>query len=392
MEAPLCAACVVEMEMDGVREEKVVVQRGLRRVDQVDGGLTRARWEAKRVAAHTRTHQRRPPKPTTRDNILRAGDGAGTEALSLGNAPTESHAPFEAAIWVDIFDPINNPSFKPSPLKPIPLFMQRPPALAIEAKRPQTTIDEYLQTSSHLENLRSTPRASTEFTSRATMTRLPLCQPTTPRLTPSSPTTPRPLSPHPPTLRPTTFMASYNTQPPTPPQDFDYVGPLVGPPEPRRQPFAVVREEPLKRPSSRLANSTRHVEGSSSTHQTPPEHPEQPGQSPYPRPLSVARAVSPEYSQLTSQPHCVIRSTPPQSSEYLERYKPVMTPGSRKPPLAEPRPSPAIPVMSLPEKPEEARQANGVDDDGASRVSNESRDWEKVKNVGAELRRFFIGR
>lgn len=59
LEAPLCAACMVEVEMDGVGEEKVVVQRGLRRVDQVDGGLTRARWEAKRA---THIHGRRVPK------------------------------------------------------------------------------------------------------------------------------------------------------------------------------------------------------------------------------------------------------------------------------------------------------------------------------------------
>lgn len=46
-EAPLCAACVVEAEVDNVREESVVVKRGLRRVERVDGGLTRRRWEAK---------------------------------------------------------------------------------------------------------------------------------------------------------------------------------------------------------------------------------------------------------------------------------------------------------------------------------------------------------
>lgn len=45
-EVPLCAACVVEVEVDGVKEDNVV-KRGLRRVEKVDGGLTRKRWEAK---------------------------------------------------------------------------------------------------------------------------------------------------------------------------------------------------------------------------------------------------------------------------------------------------------------------------------------------------------
>ncbi|ENH64209.1 hypothetical protein FOC1_g10013480 [Fusarium oxysporum f. sp. cubense race 1] len=39
-------ACVVEIEVDGVKEDNVV-KRGLRRVEKVDGGLTRKRWEAK---------------------------------------------------------------------------------------------------------------------------------------------------------------------------------------------------------------------------------------------------------------------------------------------------------------------------------------------------------
>jgi hypothetical protein len=46
-EVPLCAACVVEVEVDGVTDQNVVVKRGLRRVEKVDDGLTRKRWEAK---------------------------------------------------------------------------------------------------------------------------------------------------------------------------------------------------------------------------------------------------------------------------------------------------------------------------------------------------------
>lgn len=45
-EAPLCAICVVEAEIDGVSEEGIV-KRGLRRVEKLDGGVTRKRWEVK---------------------------------------------------------------------------------------------------------------------------------------------------------------------------------------------------------------------------------------------------------------------------------------------------------------------------------------------------------
>ena len=41
---PLCANCVVEVELDKL-DARSVLQRGLRRIDKVDGGLTRRRWE-----------------------------------------------------------------------------------------------------------------------------------------------------------------------------------------------------------------------------------------------------------------------------------------------------------------------------------------------------------
>lgn len=59
MEAPLCAACVVELELDGVKEEATVLQRGLRRIEKADGGLTRRRWEAKDGKGAGRGHARR---------------------------------------------------------------------------------------------------------------------------------------------------------------------------------------------------------------------------------------------------------------------------------------------------------------------------------------------
>lgn len=45
-EVPLCANCVVETEIDEL-DGGMVVQKGLRRVDRIDGGLTRRRWEVR---------------------------------------------------------------------------------------------------------------------------------------------------------------------------------------------------------------------------------------------------------------------------------------------------------------------------------------------------------
>lgn len=42
-EPPLCAMCVVDVEADGM-DELSMVQRGLRRISLIDGGVTRRRW------------------------------------------------------------------------------------------------------------------------------------------------------------------------------------------------------------------------------------------------------------------------------------------------------------------------------------------------------------
>lgn len=46
MEPPLCANCVVEAEGDAL-DEKAILRNGLERVENVDGGITRQRWEFK---------------------------------------------------------------------------------------------------------------------------------------------------------------------------------------------------------------------------------------------------------------------------------------------------------------------------------------------------------
>ncbi len=53
-EPPLCAMCVVGVEVDGLGR-RAVLRKGLRRVDAVDGGVTRARRAMKEEAEGTMT-------------------------------------------------------------------------------------------------------------------------------------------------------------------------------------------------------------------------------------------------------------------------------------------------------------------------------------------------
>ncbi|KND88012.1 hypothetical protein TOPH_07389, partial [Tolypocladium ophioglossoides CBS 100239] len=111
MAPPLCAMCMVDVEVDGLSEE-AVVQKGLRRVEAVDGGVTRKRWamkEGQRTRArHTRrstgTRPQDPPPET-------GGDGTASHAFNMDS-------PSMYTTWVDMNDPINGLSFRPSPLKP----------------------------------------------------------------------------------------------------------------------------------------------------------------------------------------------------------------------------------------------------------------------------------
>ncbi|KAI5465481.1 hypothetical protein BGZ63DRAFT_399942 [Mariannaea sp. PMI_226] len=403
LEAPLCAACVVEMEMDGVREENMLVQRGLRRMDKVDGGLTRARWEAKRGAAHA--HARRPLKVTTKlivleshagtdnDNYqpdsrecpIKGGDGAGSELSDTITEHQAPDAPFETIIWVDIFDPINNPSFKPAPLKPIPMFMQQGSAPTLGGQHRRSAVDVDSQPSSTLQDRVSTicatdsiSQATAELAARSIVPcHVKQNTSSSQYLSPQTASPRRPMSPN---YGPLSQSSSKEW--------VDDVGPL--PLEPKRQPFAVIREEPLKRPSSRLA--PRAMRGAEITfpHRMSPEYTRLFSQLPYQRPLSVARAVSPLPSQLHSQSQRLTGSTPPQSSEYLERYRPVMAQVSRKTPsMMEPKPSPAY--ISLPENPDTLELRETAGSHGRERADNEIRDWGKVRTVGTELRRFFMG-
>ncbi|KAF4978569.1 hypothetical protein FZEAL_5073 [Fusarium zealandicum] len=337
-EAPLCAACVVEAEVEGVREERVIVQRGLRRVERVDGGLTTRRWEVK--DGEKRGTKVIKSSPAWASSHRSGGDGIGGDGLRTNNKATGFVDSSETVIWVNIFDPINGPSFKPSPLKPIPLFMYRPPDPTTEPQQHSVANDVYLQAPPLLRKPASAPctacapASSARGTDTGTQSR---CQHTASAPSSRSPT---PTRGH--DIRPS----------PAPLQEYNGdMGPLdLG----HKKAFALVKEEPLKRPSSRLAPRRRRSDANSSAYRTPPEYPDQVMRTPYPLPLSTVRAVGSMPSQRSA----------PQSSEYLERYQPVRTTKLR-------------------------RVAASLSEEGCGRGKMEQT-W--GNGVGAELRRFFTRR
>ncbi|RSL56486.1 hypothetical protein CEP54_008781 [Fusarium duplospermum] len=236
-EAPLCAACVVEVEVDDVREESVVVKRGLRRVERLDGGVTRRRWEAK---GDEKNGANQPP-PTGEMSQKTGRDRVDSEGNKASNMSVNLVDPSESVIWVDIFDPINGPSFKPSPLKPIPLFMQRAPNHVAKPQSQQpSALDIYLQTPPHLRKPASAP--SSVYPPVSPVKSPELASKDASQLTASLPVAPA-------------------SRTPTPS---------------RKQAFTLDKEEPLKRPSSRLASPRRRSDINSSGYCTPPEYPDQP--------------------------------------------------------------------------------------------------------------------
>ena len=298
-------------------------------------------------------------------SIQQTGDGvAGDEGIA-SNSSSNFRDTSKSVIWVDIFDPINGTSFKPSPLKPIPLFMQRPASPTQEPRRRVPTIDTHLQTTPPLRKPRSAPGSACRSRSHSES---PIPNPPSARQSPSPSVLTASRSPMPRDydIRPALESLKNNSK------DSELSELL------HKQAVSWVREEPLKRPSSRLAPTRRsdinRSEVNTSAYRTPPEYPDQALRTPYPLPLSTIRTVSPLSSQLTSQSQRMVHAAP-RSSEYLDRYQPVMTgpvqnQGARK----------------------LRRVAASVSEEGLTTTrpgESEGSDWGKV---GTELRRLFTGR
>ncbi|KAM0436730.1 hypothetical protein ACHAPT_002441 [Fusarium lateritium] len=281
--------------------------------------------------------QQSPPAWETSHKGVR--DGTDSERNKPSNMISNLADPSESVIWVDIFDPINGPSFKPSPLKPIPLFMQRAPNHAVKPRSQPSVLDTYLQTPPHLRKPASAPSS--------------VYPPVSPAKSPE--------------------LASKDASQPV--ASLPVVPASRSPAPSRKQAFTLVKEEPLKRPSSRLASPRRRSDINSSGYCTPPEYPDQVMRTPYPLPLSTIRAASPLPSQLTSHMQRITHAAP-QSSEYLERYQPVTAP------------------LRTTEGRRLRRVAASLSEEGSVRGRWEQRssdigDWGRV---GAELKKFFTGR
>ncbi|KAI1417515.1 hypothetical protein F5Y13DRAFT_201117 [Hypoxylon sp. FL1857] len=342
-QVPTCANCVVECEIDSANEQ-VVVQNALRRMDKVDGGMARKRWERKdgrisrravgeikRVPAASKAVQSpsqhqlsiRGQRHTSHSSHLPTD---GTLSVSADDSDGANCAvPLDSTIYISVLDPLGEPAFKPSPTKPIPRWMQWLPSQRRRSRwngpRPHTILDEYFPPSS------------------ATPTNKPVSNLHT--FCPTIPTQARPYpanSSPPPSYHPTSHCSEYGNL------TESIVTALKGP--------SFVLDEPLKRPSSRLTHSTRHSPrtntaiGESVTSSNPLEALPPRSRSPYaprqPSPLGMRgeqrdsrerdssrkpclrRPSSPLADQVAAHLQRYIRRTPPaQSREFINLYRPM---------------------------------------------------------------------
>ena len=267
-------------------------------------------------------------------------------------------------IWVNLYDPINGPSFFPSPFKPVPLFMRQPSVRPVSVRHQPSIQDETLQ------------RTVTLKTSMSGQSTVCPSQSTTPPILASGSST----------------QANHgNSRQHNCSGDYVPLGPVR-----QKTTAAYVKEEPLKLPSSSLVPAYRRSESRSSMYQTPPEYPEPlrvqfdvrnrsgPGSS------CAARSPSPyptAHARLASRSPPVTPMKPPHSSEYLERYKPVMSPGyTRQDPMEQSAQRQTLAGDRTRKLAERVAQ-------GEERLSEaqelETKSNAKMKGVGAELKRFF---
>ncbi|KAG6002417.1 hypothetical protein E4U54_000888 [Claviceps lovelessii] len=111
LQAPLCALCAADCDADSL-DEHGVLERGLKRIDLVDGGVTRRRWIEK---SRRQTAGMKRWSSNARDKQPGHGHQEGQQKNGNQSVPM---------FWVNMNDPINGPSFRPSPSKPLPPHMQ----------------------------------------------------------------------------------------------------------------------------------------------------------------------------------------------------------------------------------------------------------------------------
>jgi hypothetical protein len=177
-------------------------------------------------------------------------DGGPARLRAINQMPS-----LDTAIWVNITNPIDGPSFAPDPLKPIPSFMQ------------QKTVEP------EVASLAANNRSSGYFTIRSSV--LPMCA----------------SAGHSGVQRSQTLS---HDKRPTSPLCF-------------KRSCTLVREEDLRRPSAHLR---RHSDRCSSSYLTPPEYPED-NETPQHQVELAAHTEDSVVSQSASQSHRLTHSTPP---------------------------------------------------------------------------------
>lgn len=346
----------MELEIDDIAEEEVL-RRGLRRIERTDGGVTKQRYASKcaeRAATPGAVQEQ-------------AGDGAGSDG-SASTFPTGEQQP--DTIWVNIFDPIEKPAFKPSPLKPLPWFMQQPNWVNVDTPQEPPMRDSNL-------HLPLPPRTYIEGSSEsASSTTCPSGQktPVPPRSSSRSP----PKASPPATLRSQVLGQNVDRL-----EELDYF-PDVEPLRPlvfRRKP-TYINEEPLQRPSSRLSPPRRLSVPRASPCEAPSElHFEEAVAIDQQRAVTEAapplKPSSPAASQIASQLHRLMKgSTPTQSTESINL--------SRK--------SGASSIAMSRAATEGKTDTTGSTTSLRSVRKTRSKGGSMRRGFGAELRRFFTGK
>lgn len=266
-------------------------------------------------------------------------------------------------------DPINGPSYKPSPLKPLPWFMRKALNHSVEAQREPSVPNTYLQPAQPSTGPNSglsticPSRASTPGQGRSR------------RCSPAIPDVPLPGN-----TEVTARGAGVLTR-------NRPVSPIT------HHTTSFVREEPLQRPSSRLVGPHRRSDTvSSTTYQAHPEHSQE-----------VLNRLEPSVA-IGCGPHRATRRPVPggeaQSSEYLELYQPSMaTELRRKQRFSESPRRPSSPRQTLQRESSERsigtaskKSFPAVEEREGSIQTTSSQEKGKMKSVGSELKRFFVGR
>ncbi|KFY93779.1 hypothetical protein V500_03536 [Pseudogymnoascus sp. VKM F-4518 (FW-2643)] len=148
-EIPVCGGCDDGLLDGGEDRDQVGLGLGRENVDRRDGGLGRARWERlmrcedgslsnlalsgavlAQVVAEARPASKSDLGTIVSQAAHRSAAFNGVEespsrTISANGEPESPASP--SPVYITITDPINGPSFKPSPTKPIPRWMRQLP-------------------------------------------------------------------------------------------------------------------------------------------------------------------------------------------------------------------------------------------------------------------------